>query len=147
MTTLIPRQFIRSQHYGVLSTHSVSETGYPFGSITPYIINDGGDIAIFISHLAEHTRNIQENPKVSLTIFDPSDANNPNAGPRITCLADAIIAEDEQALRQAYLKQFPDSEMILTLPGFNFYLLKLVRIRLVAGFGQVKWLTPDQLAL
>lgn len=147
MTTLKPSQFIRDQRYGVLSTFSLAESGYPFGSMTPYIINADGDIAIFISHLAEHTHNIQANPKVSLTIFDPEDAPNPTAGPRITCLAVATIATNEMQLREDYLNQFPDAQMILTLPGFHFYLLKLVKIHLVAGFGKVKWLTPEQLDL
>ncbi|MFT7414116.1 MAG: putative heme iron utilization protein [Methylophagaceae bacterium] len=74
MTTLIASPFIRNQRYGVLSTLSLAEPGYPFGSIVPSIISAEGDIAIFISHLAEHTHNIQVNPKVSLTIFDPNDA-------------------------------------------------------------------------
>ena len=147
MTTLIPNQFIRGQRYGVLSTFSLAESGYPFGSLTPYIINDQGDIAIFISHLAEHTHNIQANSKVSLTIFDPMDASNPTAGPRVTCLAVATIVENEMHLREDYLNKFPDSQIILTLPGFHFYLLRLVKIHLVAGFGQVKWLTPKQLGL
>ena len=147
MTRLDPSQFINAQQYGVLSTHSLSETGYPFGSITPYIISDDGDIAIFISHLAEHTHNIEANPKVSLTIFDPSDAENPSAGARITCLAEAEKSSAETDLHNKYLRQFPESEIILGLPGFHFYLLKLTKIRLVAGFGQVKWLDAKQLSL
>jgi len=147
MNKLDPTEFIRSQHYGVLSTHSVSEPGYPFGSITPYIMTDTGDIAIFISHLAEHTHNIAANRKVSLTIFDPKDSENPSAGARITCLANAEQATDETVLRQHYLEQFPDAEITLGLPGFHFYLLKLSKIRLVSGFGQVKWLTAQQLSL
>jgi len=147
MTLLDPSEFINAQQYGVLSTHSLSEPGYPFGSITPYIISDDGNIAILISHLAEHTHNIEANPKVSLTIFDPKDAENPSAGARITCLANVEQASDETLLRQAYLRQFPESEIILGLPGFHFYLLKLSKVRLVAGFGQVKWLAAQQLLL
>ena len=147
MTAFTASQFIKKQRYGVLSTLSLTESGYPFGSITPYIISAEGDIAIFISHLAEHTHNIQANPRVSLTIFDPKDAANPTAGSRITCLATAKLAKDEAQLRTDYLNQFPDADIILTLPGFHFYLLKLVKIRLVAGFGQVKWLMPEQLCL
>ena len=147
MTIFEPNQFIRKQNYGVLSTLSHAEPGYPFGSVTPYIISPNGDIAIFISHLAEHTHNIHADPKVSLTIFDPADAINPASGARITCLAVAHKAQDEKQLRKDYLIQFPEAEITLDLPGFHFYLLKLTKIRLVAGFGQVKWLTPDQLAL
>ncbi|MDC9725181.1 MAG: pyridoxamine 5'-phosphate oxidase family protein [Gammaproteobacteria bacterium] len=147
MTTLIPSQFIKAQQYGVLSTHSLSESGYPFGSITPYIISSEGDIAILISHLAEHTHNIEANPKVSLTIFDPKDAENPSAGARVTCLANVEKAASETELRKDYLHQFPESEITLGLPGFHFYLLKLTKVRLVAGFGQVKWLDVKQLSL
>lgn len=145
--TLDPAQFIKNLHYGVLSTHSQSELGYPFGSITPYIVSDDGDIAIFISHLAEHSHNIQADPKVSLTIFDPTDADHPSTGARISCLAIAEITADDKKLRHDYLLQFPDSEIFLDLPGFNFYLLKLRKVRLVAGFGQAKWLSVAQLGL
>ncbi len=147
MTKLDPSEFIKSHRYGVLSTHSATEVGYPFGSITPYIISDKGEIAILISHLAEHTNNILANPKVALTLFDPEDSSNPQAGARITCLADARKATDESDLRQRYVEHFPDAEMILQLPGFHFYVLDLVRIRLIAGFGQVKWLEADQIQL
>jgi len=147
MIDLDPSEFIGNQHYGVLTTHSQAESGYPFGSITPYIISEQGDIAIFISHLAEHTHNIEANPKVSLTIFDPTDAKNPSAGTRITCLAKAEQAKEEKVLRENYLIQFPDMAMTLDLPGFHFYLLKITKIRLVAGFGKVKWLDAKKLTL
>jgi len=147
MILLEPSQFIKTQQYGVLSTHSLSEPGYPFGSITPYIISGEGDIAILISHLAEHTHNIEANPKVSLTIFNPNDSDNPSAGARITCLANVEQATNEIELREAYLHQFPESEIILGLPGFHFYLLKLKKVRLVAGFGQAKWLYPSHLKM
>jgi hypothetical protein len=147
MPVFTPSQFIKNQRYGVLSTFSVTELGYPFGSLTPYVVSDAGDIAIFISHLAEHTHNIQTNPHVSITIFDPNDAANPTAGMRLTCLAVASPVQDETSLRESYLNKFPDSEMILNLPGFHFYILKLVKIHLVAGFGQVRWLSVDQLSL
>lgn len=147
MNELDPKQFIYDHTYGVLSTHSKAELGYPFGSITPYIVTPEGDLSILISHLAEHTHNISNNPKVSLTIFDIEDETNPSTGPRITCLADASLAKEQAALHALYLEKFPSADMILKLPGFNFYTLKLKKIRLVAGFGKVKWLTTDQLSL
>ncbi len=145
--TAEPAQFIKNLHYGVLSTLSQSELGYPFGSITPYIITSNGDIAIFISHLAEHSHNIHADPKVSLTIFDPADAGSPSTGPRITCLALAEKTTDDEKLRLDYLTQFPDSDLFIDLPGFHFYLLKLTKARLISGFGQAKWLSVKQLGL
>ena len=147
MIDLDAGKFIHRHTYGVLSTHSDAETGYPFGSITPYITTENGDLAILISHLAEHTHNITANPKVSLTIFDIEDRNNPSTGPRITCLADASLAKNQSLLSLLYLEKFPDAEIILNLPGFHFYILKLKKIRLIAGFGKVKWMMPEQLSL
>lgn len=147
MTTINPSQFIQAHNSGILSTLSASEPGYPFGSVIPYIVTKKGGIAIFISHLAEHTNNIEENDKVSLTIFDPINEKDPSAGSRITCLANAKKSIDEIALREAYLKTFPQAAIILALPGFHFYTLTLTKIRLVAGFGQVKWLNAKQLSL
>ena len=45
---------------------------YPFGSIAPYTLNHDGEPIILISTIAQHTRNIKENNKVSLTVFDPA---------------------------------------------------------------------------
>lgn len=149
MSKLDPSEFIKQQHYGVLSTHSANKQGYPFGSVTPYIITSDGDLAIFISDLAEHTHNIFSNPKVCLTITEITDEANPQASPRISCLANAIKANSEniEGLRQRYIEQFPEAELTLQLPGFHFYLLKLVDIRLIGGFGDIKWLKPEQLKL
>lgn len=147
MKALELSQFIHQHFYGVLSTHSVSEPGYPFGSMTPYIVTDNGDLAIYISHLAEHSHNIAANPKVSLTISDIEDPTSPHSGSRITCLADASIAQDQALLRKTYLDKFPDAEMILDLPGFKFHILKIYKIRLVAGFGKASWLTTEQFSL
>ena len=71
--------FLRARRYGVLATQSRSLPGYPFGSITPYVLGAAGEPVIYISTLAEHTRNIADDPRVSLTVFDPADAADPQA--------------------------------------------------------------------
>jgi putative heme iron utilization protein len=147
MTLIHAAQFIRAHSFGILSTQSCKDPGYPFGSLTPHIITDHGDIAIFISDLAEHTQNIKSNSKVCFTITDKTEAS---ANPRLSCLADAFIVETEhEQLSKHYLDKFPnaETETILSLPGFNFYLLKIKTVHFVAGFGKVQWLTAEQLML
>ena len=56
--------FLRASRYGVLATQSRSLPGYPFGSITPYVLGAAGEPVIYISTLAEHTRNIADDPRV-----------------------------------------------------------------------------------
>ena len=67
---------------GVLSTHSIDLPGYPFGSITPYCFNRHGQAVILISTIAQHTKNIKANNKVSLIAFD--DATDSQAAGRVT---------------------------------------------------------------
>jgi hypothetical protein len=142
-----PAEFIKQHCYGVLATQSVSHLGYPFGSIVPYVISADGFICIYISELAEHTKNISENSKVSLTIADVQTAQTASSAPRICCLAEARKSDDQQRLSLLYQQQFPDAEIILQLPGFMFYQLELAAVRLIGGFGDIKWLSPKQLSL
>ena len=54
------RQLLHYESYGVLATHSNSIKGYPFGSIVPYIYEQNGYLVIYISELAEHTKNLRK---------------------------------------------------------------------------------------
>lgn len=145
LSTLDIKDFIDSQRYGVLSTFSTVEPDYPFGSITPYLVDEQLNLIIHISHLAEHTKNILDNPKVAITIFDINNTKNPNASPRICCIADAIRIDSTPDLHQRFEQRYPDAAAQLTLPGFHFYKLNVKRIRMIAGFGQMGWLEPQQI--
>lgn len=142
-----PSTFIKQHNFGVLSTQSLSHPGYPFGSVVPYLISPQGRIAIFISELAEHSKNIAADSKVALTISQVNNVDSPGAAARITCLANAILSDDQQTLRQHYRQQFEDAGKVLDLPGFRFFELELTAVRLIGGFGDIKWLQPDDLDL
>lgn len=140
-----PTSFIRQHQSGILSTHSQRYPSFPFGSVVPYLISPSGRIAIFISQLAEHTNNILADNKVALTISEVD--NNPVAQARITLLAHAVISPQQEQLRALYQQQFTNADTVLALGGFQFFELELVAVRLIAGFGEIGWLTPEQLNL
>ena len=92
------RNLLEQEKYGVLSTLSNKHEGWPFGSITPYAISAAGDPLIFVSSLAEHTRNLLHDPRVSLFIQASATTTNPQANARATLLGLATsVAENEQA--------------------------------------------------
>ena len=62
------RCLMRTQHTGVLSTVSLSLKGYPFGSVTPYWMTDNGDLILYASDIAQHSRNMKADSKVSLCV-------------------------------------------------------------------------------
>lgn len=51
------RALLRRVDSGVLSTMSVELLGYPFGSITPFVVTHEGRVVIYISEIAQHTKN------------------------------------------------------------------------------------------
>ena len=122
---------------GVLSTHSIDLTGYPFGSLTPYCLNRHGQAVILISTIAQHTKNIEANNKVSLIAFD-NNARDSQAGGRVTYIGDAKAVNDDE-IAERYYRFYPDSRNFHKTHDFNFYLIEFVRARYIGGFGQIFW--------
>ena len=60
------KKLFHEMNSGVLSTISIDEVGYPFGSITPFSLTHEGAPVILISDLAQHTQNLKANPKSKL---------------------------------------------------------------------------------
>ena len=98
------RQLLNHQSVGVLSTQSVDVEGYPFGSIAPYVLDYDGQPVMLISDIAQHTRNIKRNNKVSLTVFDRY-ADDAQATGRLTWIGDAEPVNPADAeIRRRYLR-------------------------------------------
>jgi putative heme iron utilization protein len=142
-------EFLRAHRYGVLATQSRSLPGYPFGSITPYVLGAAGEPVIYISTLAEHTKNIAQDARVSLTVFDPADADDPQAGPRLTFVADAhaLAGEAADAPAERYYRYFPAARAYAGTHDFGFYALRAVRLRFIGGFGKIGWIEPAEVDL
>ena len=84
------RNIFLSEYKAVLSTHSVDVIGYPFGSIVPYCLNKIGLPIILISKIAQHTKNINSNAKVSLIVVEGGADDSQTVG-RVTFLGDAEL--------------------------------------------------------
>jgi putative heme iron utilization protein len=141
------RTLLKRQSVGVLSTHSVDVEGYPFGSIAPYVLNYDGEPTMLISDIAQHTRNIKRNNKVSLTIFDQR-AVDPQAGGRLTWIGDAeSVDPSDTKIRGRYLRYFPSAESYFETHDFSLYRIRLRRSRFIGGFGEIYWIEPDAMLL
>lgn len=144
---LAARRLLNHQSVGVLSTQSVDVEGYPFGSIAPYVPDYSGQPVMLISEIAQHTRNIKRNNKVSLTVFDRY-ADDPQAAGRLTWIGDAEpISSADAEIRRRYLRYFPAAESYFDTHDFSFYCIQLRRARFIGGFGQIFWVEPDDILL
>ena len=138
------REFLRAEYSGVLSTQSRVLEGYPFGSVVPYCLDGDGYPVILISTLAQHTRNIAKNTKVSLIVAQ-SDRDDVQTGARLTWVGDAEQVTDEAAMTR-YYNYFPESRGYHNTHDFSFYRIVPVRNRYIGGFGDIHWLSNDMIA-
>jgi putative heme iron utilization protein len=140
------RHLFLQQSFGILSTISVDVPGYPFGSVTPYCADDECRPVIYISHIAQHTRNIVADSRVSLTVVDNNDGSDDvQARGRVTCIADAVPMDDGRAdIRERYFRYFPSARQYDQTHDFAFFRLELVRVRFIGGFGQIYWIEPGE---
>ena len=131
----------------MLSTHSKSMPGFPFGSVVPYCLDAQGQPLILISRIAQHTHNLQKDPKCSMLVGERG-AEDVQAVGRLTYLAEARKLEDSAAIEAAaerYYRYFPDSQNYHKAHDFDFWVLEPVRHRYIGGFGAIHWI--DRLTL
>ena len=141
------RELLLKEYRGVLSTHSKSMPGFPFGSVVPYCLDAEGNPLILISRIAQHTHNLQKDPKCSLLVGE-RDAEDVQAVGRLTVLAHAQKLEEPAAIEAAaerYYRYFPESSNYHKAHDFDFWVLKPVRHRYIGGFGAIHWV--DHLSL
>ena len=118
------RQFLRATRSGVLSTFSSKFAGYPFGSVAPFVLDHSGQPIVLISTIAEHTKNIIANPKISLLVFDGTE--DLQASARLTLIGEAKqIDKDDENLRARYLRYFPQAAGYFDMHDFNFYRIEI----------------------
>lgn len=103
------RELLLKEYRGVLSTHSKSMPGFPFGSVVPYCLDADGHPLILISRIAQHTHNLQKDPKCSMLVGE-REAEDVQAVGRLTVMAEARKLTDEATIEAAagrYYRYFP----------------------------------------
>lgn len=136
------RQLLRAHRYGALSTLSKKFDGHPFGSITPYLVDHDGSLLILISTLAEHTKNIQNDPRVSLITHNQDDPHIQTQG-RITLVGNAGLFADREQAGKRYLRYFPEAQTYFDMHDFNFYRIVPLALRYIGGFGDIHWVKAN----
>ena len=141
------RSLILNEYRGVLSTHSDDLPGYPFGSIVPYCLDGEGRPVMLITKIAQHTKNIQSDPKVSL-IISQSDVDDTHTSARVTWVGDAELIKEPEVISERYYSYFPqakayDKQGIHKVYNFDFYRINLTKARYIGGFGKAVWVRNE----
>lgn len=140
----LARSLLRRSRQGALAT-LMTGSGDPYCSLVNVASAPDGSPILLISRLALHTQNILGDSRVSL-MLDERAEGDPLEGARIMLLGRAEEARAEQGalLRRRYLNAHPSAEGFVDFKDFSFFRIRPSGMHLVAGFGRIVDLRPDQ---
>jgi putative heme iron utilization protein len=138
------RSLLRRRRQGALAT-LIAGTGGPYCSLVNLASHPDGTPILLISRLAVHTRNILTDPRVSL-MLDERAPGDPLEGARIMLQgrAEPVGKEELELVRQRYLAAHPSAEGFVDFADFCFFRIMPSGVHLVAGFGRILDLKPEQ---
>jgi putative heme iron utilization protein len=140
----LARSLLRRSRQGALAT-LMPGSGDPYCSLVNVASFSDGSPILLISRLALHTKNILGDSRVSL-MLDQRAEGDPLEGARIMLAGRAEqAAEGEVAVvRRRYLAAHPAAEAFVDFTDFSFFRILPAGAHLVAGFGRIVDLKPEQ---
>jgi len=138
------RQLIRVCDRAVLSTAQRDKEGWPHGSLVLIACDHAANPRLFISDLAEHTRNIEVDQRVSLLFGGTEGQEDPWIGSRAALFGRVERCNDVTA-RTRCLARHPSAEIYAGFSDFHSYRVSIECAHLVAGFGRVHWVDGNQI--
>ena len=136
------KKLLREGRSGALAT-LMPGSGDPYCSLVNVATAADGAPLLLISRLAVHTKNVLADPRVSLMI-DERKEGDPLQGGRVMLMGTAAATGDAD-VRRRYLDRQPEAEMFAGFADFAFYRLVLKSAHLVAGFGRIVDLQPQDI--
>ena len=140
----LAHSLLRRSRQGALAT-LMPGSGDPYCSLVNIASHPDGSPILLLSRLAVHTKNILADSRVSL-MLDERAEGDPLEGARIMLAGRAEEASGEAAniLRRRYLSAHPSAEAFVEFKDFSFFRIVPSDTHLVAGFGRIVDLKPEQ---
>jgi heme iron utilization protein len=136
------RTLVAGHGTGSLGTLALEPAGHPYASFVTFALSDGEPVFL-ISRLAEHTRNLEADPRASLLVHD-SDSADPLANARVTLLGRCSkLPRGEGAARDAFLAAHPGAAYYVDFTDFDFWSLRVEAVRYIGGYGRMSWVNAD----
>jgi putative heme iron utilization protein len=139
------RDLIRRLDRASLATALPADgAAWPYASLVLVAVDHDLSPILLISELAEHTKAIKIDPRVSLLFDGTAGLASPLTGARVTVMGRANVTDDER-IKARFLARHPDAAMYAGFKDFRFYRVAVERAHLVGGFGKIAWIDPAEL--
>ena len=138
------RRLLRAAARGALAT--MLPDGTPYASLVLLALELDAAPLLLLSDLAEHSRNIARDPRISLLVDGTAGLADPLTGPRASLVGRARVVGDER-LKARYVARHPSAATYAGFADFKLYRLAVERAHLVAGFGKIRWVEGTAIRL
>lgn len=141
------RRLVYGARVATLAT-VMADGGTPYASLVTVAADHDGSPILLLSELADHTRNLGADPRLSLLIDEARALPNPQTGPRVSLLGRAEKVVDpalRDRLAGRFLARHPGAALYAGFGDFAFWRVVPERAHLVGGFARAVWLTDDLL--
>ncbi len=118
----------------------------PYASLVLLACDHAGAPLLLLSDLADHSKNIAADPRVSLLIDGHRPEEEPLTGARASVQGRAAVIRDP-ALLDRFVARHPSAATYAGFGDFQLYRVEPEAAHLVAGFGQIHWLGVGDLDL
>ena len=118
----------------------------PYASLVLVASDLDGSPILMLSNLADHSRNIAADPKVSLLLAPALNAPEPLAQARLTLIGEAQ-PDGSERLKERFLSRHPGAALYAEFADFRCYRVRCDKAHLIAGFGRIRWLEGERLRL
>lgn len=135
------RRLLRKQQHAALATNL---HGAPYVSLVLVVADLDASPLLLLSDLAQHSRNIAFDPRVSLLLDGTGAYSDPLTGPRLTVIGQAQPVDDPGRLAR-FTAHHPTSSVYSGFADFRLYRVRVERGHLVAGFGRIDWVEARDL--
>jgi putative heme iron utilization protein len=140
------RRLLRELDRASLATLLPGESaGWPYASLVLVAVDHDLSPILLLSDMAEHTKAIKADGRVSLLFDGTAGLDQPLTGPRVTVVGRAEGIADDR-LRARFLSRHPEAALYAGFRDFGFYRISIERAHLVAGFGRIRWIDYADLA-
>jgi hypothetical protein len=118
--------------------------GAPYASLVLIAADLDASPLLLLSDLAQHSRNIAFDPRISLLIDGTAGYRDPLTGPRLTVIGQARAVADSRRLAR-FTAHHTTSAVYSGFADFRLYRVAVERGHLVAGFGRIHWIESRDL--
>ena len=132
-------------HGGSAALATLTHDGGPFASYVMTAPAADGSPLMLLSRLAEHTKNLDRDPRASLLFVREPPAGEETMTALRLSLTGRCARDADPKSKRLFLERHPDAARYAGFADFSLFRFDIAAGHMVAGFGRIVALTPEEL--